>query len=91
VKNMDEVIREVLDAHGRLNTAPNSLADDVNLYEHGLTSHASVNVMLALENAFGQEFPDSLLRKSTFQSVDAMRESLLSMGVTADEFVSGEK
>jgi acyl carrier protein len=91
MKNMDEVIREVLDAHGRLNSSPYSISDDANLYEHGLTSHASVNVMLALENSFGKEFPDSLLRKSTFQSVDAIREALVSMGISADEFVGGAK
>jgi acyl carrier protein len=91
MKNMGEAIREVLDIHGRLNVPSISLTDDANLYEHGLSSHASVNVMLALENAFGEEFPDSLLRKSTFQSVDAIREALISMGISADVFVGGEK
>lgn len=90
MKNMDEAIREVLDTHGRLSVPSISLTDDANLYEHGLSSHASVNVMLALENTFGEEFPDSLLRKSTFQSVDAIREALISMGISADLFVGGE-
>jgi acyl carrier protein len=39
------------------------------LYELGLTSHASVNVMLALEDEFDIEFPDEVLKKSTFASV----------------------
>ena len=34
------------------------------LYAAGMTSHASVNVMLALEDAFDIEFPDELLTKS---------------------------
>ncbi len=91
MQNMGEAIRDVLDAHGRLSVPSISLADDANLYEHGLSSHASVNVMLALENAFGEEFPDSLLRKSTFQSVEAIRGALISMGIPADSFVGGEK
>jgi acyl carrier protein len=57
------------------------LKDDDDLYQSGLSSHASVNVMLALEDAFDVEFPDALLRKGTFQSVAAIREALESLGV----------
>jgi acyl carrier protein len=39
--------------------------------------------MLALEDAFDVEFPDKLLRKSTFASVSAIREALDSLGVAA--------
>jgi acyl carrier protein len=59
------------------------LGDGDDLYANGLTSHASVNVMLALEDAFDVEFPDSLLRKSTFESIKAIRGALESMGVEA--------
>ena len=34
-----------------------------------MSSHASVNVMLALEDAFDIEFPDSMLKRSVFESV----------------------
>ena len=34
-----------------------------------MTSHASVNVMLALEDAFDVEFPDEMLKRSVFESV----------------------
>ena len=37
--------------------------------------------MLALEDAFDVEFPDSLLRRDTFRSVDAIRGALESLGV----------
>jgi acyl carrier protein len=43
--------------------------DQADLYELGLTSLASVNVMLALEDAFGVEFPEEVVKKSTFASV----------------------
>ena len=46
------------------------------LYRAGLTSHASVNVMLALEDAFDIEFPDALLKKSTFESIAAIADAL---------------
>jgi acyl carrier protein len=41
-----------------------------------MTSHASVNVMLALEGAFDVEFPDHMLKRSVFNSVASIREAL---------------
>ena len=73
-------IREVLEANGRLPVSASTLRDDDDLYQHGLSSHASVNVMLALENAFDVEFPDVLLRRDTFKSVAAIRTALESLG-----------
>jgi acyl carrier protein len=74
-------IRGVLSAHGRLPVEIDALSDTEDLYESGLTSHASVNVMLALEDAFDLEFPDSLLRKETFESVGAIQAALATLGV----------
>jgi phosphopantetheine--protein transferase-like protein len=64
-----EEIRRVLDAHARLTVSAASLAPDADLYQAGMTSHASVNVMLALEDAFDVEFPDRMLKRSVFESV----------------------
>jgi acyl carrier protein len=77
----ETVIREVLEANGRLPVSALTLSDDDDLYQQGLTSHASVNVMLALEDAFDVEFPDVLLRRDTFKSVAAIRSALASLGV----------
>ena len=79
---MNETIWKVLDAHARLTVSAASLGDNDDLYRHGLTSHGSVNVMLGLEDAFDVEFPDRLLRKSTFQSVSAIRDALDELGVS---------
>jgi acyl carrier protein len=62
-------IREVLRDHGRLPVDVDSLDDRADLYRAGLTSHASVNVMLALEDAFDVEFPDRMLKRSVFETV----------------------
>jgi acyl carrier protein len=62
-------IREVLAAHGRMAVDAHEVDVQADLYELGLTSHASVDVMLALEEAFDIEFPDEVLKKSTFASV----------------------
>jgi acyl carrier protein len=83
MSDIDGTIREVLDAHGRLPVSATSLHDTDDLFESGLTSHASVNVMLALEDAYDFEFPDELLVKSTFESIAAIRGALISLGVAA--------
>jgi acyl carrier protein len=74
-------IREVLEAHARLPVDVWQLGDDANLYEAGMTSHASVNLMLALEDRFDVEFPDEMLTRKSFESIDAIRRSLEALGV----------
>ena len=54
---MEDTIRQVLAEYGQLPLDVSSIKPDADLYESGLTSHASVNVMLALEDAFDIEFP----------------------------------
>ncbi len=73
---IDEQIRDILAEFGRLRVDVATLDDDADLYGAGLSSHAAVNVMIALEDVFDIEFPDSLLRKSTFASVDAIRAAV---------------
>ena len=65
-------IRQVIAEHARLAVDIGTLGDQDDLFGAGMSSHASVNVMLALEEAFDVEFPDSMLRKSTFQSVQSI-------------------
>lgn len=67
---MRETIQKVLANHGKMAVDPIGIAADADLYELGLTSHASVNVMLALEDEFDIEFPDEALKKSTFASIN---------------------
>ena len=74
-------VRAVLKENALLQGNVESLADDADLYAAGLTSHATVNLMLALEEAFDIEFPDRLLRRRTFSSVNAIAQSLDEIGV----------
>ena len=73
---MVEEIREILKSHARLPIDVAELSDDADLYQAGLTSHASVNVMLALEGKFDVEFPDRLLKRGVFQSIASIRSAL---------------
>jgi acyl carrier protein len=73
---MNEEIRAILKEHGRLSADVATLADDSDLYQAGMTSHASVNVMLALEGKFDVEFPNRMLRRAVFESVASIRVAL---------------
>ncbi len=73
---ISEKIRVVLKEHGRLSIDPATLADETDLYQAGLTSHASVNVMLMLEGEFEVEFPDHMLRRRVFGSIASIRSAL---------------
>jgi acyl carrier protein len=69
---MRQRVREVIRAHARLRVDPERLSDDADLYDAGMSSSASVSVMLALEVAFDVEFPDRLLTRSVFSSVSSI-------------------
>lgn len=83
---MDTEIRRILASHSRIPSPITSLSDHDDLFAAGMTSHANVNVMLALEDAFDIEFPEAMLRRSTFSSIDSIRDAvsgLLAMGAVS--------
>jgi acyl carrier protein len=73
---MREDIRAIVQQHGRLAVDVATLSDEADLYDAGLSSHASINLMLALENHFDLEFPERLLRRRTFESVSAIQAAI---------------
>lgn len=73
---MTDQIRQIIDDHGRLSVDVAALAADADLYQAGMTSHASVNVMLALEDYFDVEFPDRMLTRSVFESIASIEAAL---------------
>ena len=75
-ETMSEAIRAILRTHGRLAVDVDTLEEEGDLYRAGLSSHASVNLMLALEDHFEVEFPERLLRRGAFASIAAIRAAL---------------
>jgi acyl carrier protein len=69
-------IRKILKEHGRLSVDAFELKEEADLYQAGLTSHASVSIMLALEGEFEIEFPDQMLSRGVFGSVASIRDAL---------------
>ena len=73
---LDDRIRRIVREHGRLSLDVAQLGNDASLYQAGLTSHASVNLMLAIEESFGIEFPERMLRRRTFESVASIADAV---------------
>ena len=73
---MTDKIRKILQDHARLAKDAATLGEEADLYQAGMTSHASVNVMLALEGEFDVEFPDRMLKRSSFESIAAIRAAI---------------
>ena len=69
-------IRAIVREHARLTADVESLGRSSDLYAVGLTSHAAVGLMLALEDRFGVEFPERLLKPSVFASIASMSEAI---------------
>lgn len=69
-------VRTILKQHGRLASDADALAEDADLYQAGMTSHASVNVMLALEGEFDVEFPDHMLTRRVFESIASITSAV---------------
>ena len=73
---MTDDVRRILSDHARLGVDVATLSPDADLYEAGMTSHASVNVMLAVEDTFDIEFPDEMLKPSVFASISAIESAV---------------
>lgn len=69
-------IRRLIATHARLSVHVDQLTDDCDLYDAGLTSLTTVNLMLALEDRFNVEFTDAMLRRKTFSSIRSLSEAI---------------
>jgi acyl carrier protein len=76
---MNNTIRELLKKHAGLPVNVADLAEGADLYAAGLSSFASVQLMLAIEENFDIEFPDSLLNRKSFQSIEAIARTVASI------------
>ena len=73
---MNETIRGLLTRFGGLPVPVTDVADDADLYAAGLSSFASVQLMLGLEEEFDMEFPDNLLNRKSFASIGAIEKTV---------------
>jgi acyl carrier protein len=76
ISDLTARIRQIIKSHGRLGEELATLPDNVDLQREGMTSLATVNVMLALELEFDIEFPDQMLRRNVFNSIASIRSAV---------------
>jgi len=69
-------IKEIVLQHVAQTIDPTALDDRSDLYGLGLTSLATVGLMLAIEERFDIEFPESMLGRATFRSVASIAECI---------------
>ncbi|GJD37237.1 Aminoacyl carrier protein [Methylobacterium aerolatum] len=75
----DEVVRDILRQNEAMSNLVDTLGEDDDLFEKGLDSFGSVQLMLALEERFNVEFPDSLLNRRSFSTIRIIRETVTSL------------
>ena len=73
---MIDLIREIIDAKGHLLVAARTIDPNTNLYDAGLSPFAAIQVMLALEDACGVEFPKQTLCRRSFSSLNSIAACL---------------
>lgn len=73
---MIQTIRRLVQENGRLHTPIETLSDNADLYEAGLTPFAAIRTMLAIEEAFHVEFPVEMLRRQSFVSISSIAACL---------------
>jgi acyl carrier protein len=69
---LHETVRNVLKGVGDLAGSAETLGNDADLFDAGLSSYGTVEVMIGLENALGVEFPETVLTRDTFSSINAI-------------------
>ncbi len=76
----EHLVRAVLQTHGKLAVPAASIKADDDLYKLGLSSLATVNVMLELESRLDTAIPDEALTRATFQTIAALSALVRSLG-----------
>lgn len=76
---MKTKIREILTKTAKLPVDIATLRDDDDLFNAGLTSFGTVELMMALEEAFDLEFPDRMMNRRNFSSISGIEQALQSI------------
>ncbi len=72
----DAAVRRVLSEYAGLPVDAAELDETADLRAAGMSSHATVNVMIELEDRFGVEFPAEMLTPRAFENVAAITSAV---------------
>lgn len=78
-EKIDVQFTKVLTDHAKLSVDIQQVDVIDDLHQAGMNSLAGVNVMLALEAAFDIEFPNNMLNKQVFSSIDSIRSAIIEL------------
>ncbi len=74
--NIAQDIRDILGTNEAFAGRADQLSEDDSLFDLGLDSFGSVQLMLALEERFNVEFPDDLLNRKSFSTIRSISEAV---------------
>jgi len=84
MKKVDsDIVRDLLKTYAGLSVDVQTIRDDEDLYKYGLTSFATVQLMLAIEEMFDIQLPESMLNPRTFASITAISHAIEQLLVQA--------
>ncbi|RQU81443.1 acyl carrier protein [Burkholderia cenocepacia] len=72
-------IRTILKHVAHLEAAIDSIGNGDDLYEAGLSSLDTIQLMLAIEKQFNIEIPDEMLNRNLFRSIDALADTIATL------------
>jgi D-alanine--poly(phosphoribitol) ligase subunit 2 len=73
---MRDRVRAIVGSMNLLPVPLDGLSDQDNLFDAGMTSFGSVQLMMAIEEEFDIEFPNSLLTRKTFATLDGLNSAV---------------
>jgi D-alanine--poly(phosphoribitol) ligase subunit 2 len=77
--NITQDIRDILGSNEAFAGRADQLSEDDSLFDRGLDSFGSVQLMLALEERFDVEFPDTLLNRKSFSTIRSIRDAVAAL------------
>ena len=72
-------IRQIVRDQAGLSANFDKVDSSTDLYRAGMTSYATVVLMIALEAEFDLEFPDAMLSRRVFESIDSISAAIESL------------
>ncbi|WP_063901912.1 acyl carrier protein [Burkholderia ubonensis] len=73
---MKSILRDIISELKCLDVPTEVIADHTDLYAVGLTSLASVQLMMEIEHEFRIRIPDSMLKYELFSSIDSLSAAI---------------
>ena len=69
-------LRSIVKNHAGLRLPLEEIEDSTDLYHAGMSSQASVVLMIAVEGEFGLEFPDEMLNRDVFVNIASIASAI---------------